>query len=146
MAALRRLSKNIMFSSHFSQPNSSILSPSSLIPALFISCRGIASKLFVGGLSYYTNEQGLSDAFSQYGQVIEAKIVMDRVSDRSKGFGFVTYASEDEAEKAIAEMNGKQLKGRVIFVDYAKPRSGPSGGMPIARGPPGPPPDNSILE
>ncbi|KAI3471908.1 hypothetical protein Pfo_028596 [Paulownia fortunei] len=135
MAALRKLSKNIMFSSQLSKPNSSILSSSSLIPALFISCRGIASKLFVGGLSFYTTEQGLSEAFSQYGQVIEAKVVMDRVSDRSKGFGFVTYASDDEAEKAIAEMNGKPLNGRVIFVDYAKPRSGSSSGMPIARGP-----------
>ncbi|KAK8553990.1 hypothetical protein V6N13_072911 [Hibiscus sabdariffa] len=111
--------------------------PSSLIPPTFlISHRGIASKLFVGGLSFYTTEKGLSDAFSQYGQVMEAKIVMDRVSDRSKGFGFVTYASEDEAEKAIAEMNGKDLNGRVIFVDYAKPKHNFGGGMPIARGPP----------
>ncbi|GMI71074.1 small RNA-binding protein 11 [Hibiscus trionum] len=111
--------------------------PSSLIPPTFlISYRGIASKLFVGGLSFYTTENGLSDAFSQYGQVMEAKIVMDRVSDRSKGFGFVTYASEDEAEKAIAEMNGKDLNGRVIFVDYAKPKHNFGGGMPIARGPP----------
>ncbi|KAK4419419.1 Small RNA-binding protein 11, chloroplastic [Sesamum alatum] len=142
MAALRKLSKNLMFSSHFSRPNSRILLSSSLLPALFISSRGIASKLFVGGLSFYTNEQGLSEAFSQYGQVIEAKIVMDRVSDRSKGFGFVTYASEDEAEKAIAEMNGKPLNGRVVFVDYAKPRSGSGSGMPIARGPPEPAPEN----
>ncbi|KAL0338667.1 UNVERIFIED_CONTAM: Small RNA-binding protein 11, chloroplastic [Sesamum angustifolium] len=92
------------------------------------------------GLSFYTTEQGLSEAFSQYGQVVEAKIVMDRVSDRSKGFGFVTYASEDEAEKAIAEMNGKPLNGRVVFVDYAKPRSASGSGMPIARGPPEPAP------
>ncbi|KAK4396555.1 Small RNA-binding protein 11, chloroplastic [Sesamum angolense] len=192
MAALRKLGKNLMFSSHFSRPNSTILSSSSLLPALFISSRGIASKLFVGvklnpsyilvpelklefkshvsnsalgsssqeskltefsvaspaeswllvirGLSFYTTEQGLSEAFSQYGQVVEAKIVMDRVSDRSKGFGFVTYASEDEAEKAIAEMNGKPLNGRVVFVDYAKPRSASGSGMPIARGPPAPAP------
>ncbi|KAL0347015.1 UNVERIFIED_CONTAM: Small RNA-binding protein 11, chloroplastic [Sesamum calycinum] len=183
MAALRKLGKNLMFSSHFSRPNSAILSSSSLLPALFISSRGIASKLFVGvpelklgfishvsnsalgsssqeskltefsvaspaeswllvirGLSFYTTEQGLSEAFSQYGQVVEAKIVMDRVSDRSKGFGFVTYASEDEAEKAIAEMNGKPLNGRVVFVDYAKPRSASGSGMPIARGPPEPAP------
>ncbi|KAK6139891.1 hypothetical protein DH2020_026368 [Rehmannia glutinosa] len=172
MAALRQLSKNVMFSSHLSKPNPGFLTSSSLIPALFISCRGIASKLFVGGLSFYTNEQGLSEAFCQYGQVIEgilsiitslasfhllsqfethlslikfdsaATIVMDRVSDRSKGFGFVTYASEDEAEKAIAEMNGKPLNGRVVFVDYAKPRSRSSSGIPIARGPPEPAPQN----
>ncbi|KAK4377761.1 hypothetical protein RND71_004057 [Anisodus tanguticus] len=77
-------------------------------------------------------------AFSQHGQVIEAKIVTDRVLDRSKGFGFVTYASEDEAGKALQEMNGKPLNGSVVFVDYAKAKTG-SGGMPIARGPPEPP-------
>ncbi|XP_050104707.1 uncharacterized protein LOC126584341 [Malus sylvestris] len=81
-------------------------------------------------------EKGLSEAFSQYGQVIEAQIVSDRVSERSKGFGFVTFASEDEAHKALEKMNGKPLNGRVIFVDYAKPRTNYGSGMPIARGPP----------
>ncbi|KAL7096556.1 hypothetical protein ACP275_10G086300 [Erythranthe tilingii] len=143
MAALRNLSKKmIMFSSRLPKSNSTISKSCSLIPALLISSRGIASKLFVGGLSFYTTEQGLSEAFSEHGQVIEATIVMDRVSDRSKGFGFVTYASEDEAEKAIAEMNGKPLNGRTVFVDYAKPRSGSSNSMPIARGPPEPAPQN----
>ncbi|KAK2655597.1 hypothetical protein Ddye_008649 [Dipteronia dyeriana] len=107
-------------------------------PTLFLSCRGIASKLFVGGLSYYTTDEGLSEAFSKHGQVVEAKVVMDRVSDRSKGFGFVTFASEDEAVKALAQMNGNNLNGRVIFVDFAKPQTNFSGGMPIARGPPEP--------
>ncbi|XP_010558018.1 PREDICTED: glycine-rich RNA-binding protein 4, mitochondrial [Tarenaya hassleriana] len=105
---------------------------------LFSQRRGVASKLFVGGLSFYTSEQGLSEAFSQSGQVVEAKIIMDRVSDRSKGFGFVTFASDDEAQKAITEMNGKQLNGRVIFVGYAKPKQSFRSGMPIARGPPHP--------
>ncbi|KAJ4970896.1 hypothetical protein NE237_003995 [Protea cynaroides] len=109
-----------------------------LRPSLFINYRGISSKLFVGGLSFYTTEKGLSESFSQYGQVIEANIVMDRVSDRSKGFGFVTFASEDEANNARAEMNGKALNGRVIFVDTAKPSRRFSDGMPIARGPPEP--------
>ncbi|XP_057777975.1 small RNA-binding protein 11, chloroplastic [Salvia miltiorrhiza] len=143
MAAMRKLSNNIIFSSHLTKSSSNIVSPSSVIPALLVFNRGIASKLFVGGLSFYTTEQGLSEAFSQHGQVIEAKIVMDRVSDRSKGFGFVTYASEDEAEKAIAEMDGKELNGRVVFVDYAKPRSrGSRDSMPIARGPPEPAPQS----
>ncbi|KAL8517735.1 hypothetical protein ACS0TY_015820 [Phlomoides rotata] len=140
MAALRKLSKGFIFSSHLQKPNSTNLLSSPVLPALLISCRGIASKLFVGGLSFYTNEQGLSEAFSQYGQVIEAKVVMDRVSDRSKGFGFVTYASEDEADKAIAEMDGKRLNGRVVFVDYAKPQRVPRSASPIARGPPNPVP------
>ncbi|KAJ7971601.1 RNA-binding family protein [Quillaja saponaria] len=126
MAAIRRLlgAKTSSSYSHL------------LPPALYICCRGIASKLFVGGLSFYTTEKGLSEAFFKYGQVVEAKIVMDRVSDRSKGFGFVTFASEDDAENAISEMNGKPLNGRVVFVDYAKPESNYGGGMPIARGPP----------
>ncbi|KAH0936604.1 hypothetical protein HID58_004065 [Brassica napus] len=103
--------------------------------------RGVATKLFVGGLSFYTTEQGLSEAFSQCGQVVEAQIVMDRVSDRSKGFGFVTFASDDDARKALMEFNGQQLNGRVIFVDYAKAKQtfgGGVGGLPIARGPPRP--------
>ncbi|XP_054804812.1 small RNA-binding protein 11, chloroplastic-like isoform X2 [Prosopis cineraria] len=123
-------------------------------PALLSFRRGIAYKLFVGGLlflsslylassilfglSFLTTEKGLSEAFSDFGQVVEAKIVMDRVSDRSKGFGFVTFASEDEAENAITGMNGKALNGRVIFVDYAKPKRNIGDGMPIARGPPEP--------
>ncbi|KAJ6994416.1 hypothetical protein D5086_013508 [Populus alba] len=106
--------------------------------ALFIWQRGLTTKLFVGGLSVYTTENGLSEAFSQYGQVVEAKIVMDRTLDRSKGFGFVTYASEDEAQKALDEMNGKALNGRVIYVQNAKPKTNFGGGIPIARGPPEP--------
>ncbi|XP_027065210.2 small RNA-binding protein 11, chloroplastic isoform X1 [Coffea arabica] len=143
MAALRKLSNNLV--GHLLQPNcrnSTFLSSSwpSSSPALFISRRGIASKLFIGGLSYYTTEKGLSEAFSQYGQVVGAKIPMDKVSGRSKGFGFITCASEDEAENAIKELNGKALNGRVIFVAYAKPRTGFGGGTPIARGPPEPAP------
>ncbi|KAF2307664.1 hypothetical protein GH714_030668 [Hevea brasiliensis] len=126
MAALRRIAGK-----------SSIISTSPLLPpALFFCCRSIATKLFVGGLSFYTTENGLSEAFSQYGQVVEAKIVSDRVSDKSKGFGFVTFASLDEAHTALTEMNGKTLNGRVIFVDYAKPKTRFGNEMPIARGPP----------
>ncbi|XP_019195675.1 PREDICTED: glycine-rich RNA-binding protein 4, mitochondrial-like [Ipomoea nil] len=131
MAALRRI-QNI--TTHIARPS-----------YLFLSRRGVASKLFVGGLSFYTTEKGLSETFSQFGQVIEAKVITDRVSDKSKGFGFVTYASQDEAETALKEMNGKPLNGRVIFVDYAKPKTF-GGGMPIARGPPESPPQQSVIE
>ncbi|XP_034223504.1 small RNA-binding protein 11, chloroplastic isoform X1 [Prunus dulcis] len=130
MAMLRRLVR--------SSPS---LSYSSLIPPAFlISCRGLTTKLFVGGLSFYTNDKGLSEAFSQYGQVIEGDLwdISHARILRSKGFGFVTFASEDEAHKALEEMNGKALNGRVIFVDYAKPKANYGGGMPIARGPPDP--------
>ncbi|XP_048138992.1 small RNA-binding protein 11, chloroplastic-like [Rhodamnia argentea] len=120
------------------------LSNCSLVPPhLLTSCRGIVSKLFVGGLSFYTTDKILAESFSQFGQVVEAKVVMDRVSDRSKGFGFVTFASEDEACRAVTEMNGKTLNGRIVFVDYAKPRLGEKLGMPIARGPPEPKVDDN---
>ncbi|KAI9153836.1 hypothetical protein LWI28_017333 [Acer negundo] len=132
MAALRKIIGRNLTSSNTTRICS--LMP----PTLFLSCRGIASKLFVGGLSYYTTDEGLSEAFSKHGQVVEARVVMDRVSDRSKGFGFVTFASVNEAEKALAEMNGNNLNGRVIYVDYAKPQTNFSGEMPIARGPPEP--------
>ncbi|KAL8125735.1 hypothetical protein AgCh_013122 [Apium graveolens] len=133
LSASGKIQKTGSFITHFN-PN-----PNPTSTPFSISCRGIASKLFVGGLSFYTTDNGLSEAFSQYGQVVEATVVIDRVSDRSKGFGFVTFASEDEADKAVTEMNGKQLNGRVIFVDHAKPRARfDDGGMPIARGPPEP--------
>ncbi|KAK0583906.1 hypothetical protein LWI29_004867 [Acer saccharum] len=132
MAALRKIIGRNLTSSNTARICS--LMP----PTLFLSCRGIASKLFVGGLSYYTTDEGLSEAFSKHGQVVEARVIMDRVSDRSKGFGFVTFASQDEAEKALAEMNGNNLNGRVIYVEYAKPQTNFSGEMPIARGPPEP--------
>ncbi|OMO69902.1 hypothetical protein COLO4_28874 [Corchorus olitorius] len=66
------------------------------------------------------------------------KIVTDRVTDKSKGFDFVTFASKDDAETAITEMNGKALNGQVILMDYVKPTQNLGGGMPIARGPPEP--------
>ncbi|XP_039042216.1 small RNA-binding protein 11, chloroplastic-like [Hibiscus syriacus] len=96
--------------------------------SLLISHRGIASKLFVGGLSIYTTEKGHSDAFSQYGQVMEAKIVMDRVSDRWKGFGFANYASEyyfrkwsnwREHSKMEARGNLNKKKKRTLYFNSA---------------------------
>ncbi|XP_008784055.2 small RNA-binding protein 11, chloroplastic-like [Phoenix dactylifera] len=121
----------------FGKPNSNGRAPL-LLPSQLVSFRGIASKLFVGGISFYTTEEALSEAFSQYGQVIEAKIIMDRASERSKGFGFVTFASEDEAKTARTEMNGKVLNGRVIFVDNAKAKLRFNDPLPVARGPPEP--------
>ncbi|KAJ6824391.1 cold-inducible RNA-binding protein-like isoform X2 [Iris pallida] len=110
--------------------------PNPKLPSQLLLSRGIASKLFVGGLSFYTTEDSLSEAFSQFGQVVGAKIVMDRVSDRSKGFGFVTFASKEEADRAVTEMNGKILNGRTVFVDYAKAKPSFSEALPIARPPP----------
>jgi len=66
-----------------------------------------SSKLFIGGISYGTDEHSLRDAFASYGQVIEARIIMDRETGRSRGFGFVTYTSTEEAAAAITGMDGK---------------------------------------
>ncbi|KAI5007827.1 hypothetical protein ZWY2020_008875 [Hordeum vulgare] len=83
-----------------------------------------SSKLFVGGLSYATDDPTLRDAFSGYGEVIEARIIMDMESGRSKGFGFVTYESTEAAAAAISAMDGKDLHGRMIKVNYASDRAG----------------------
>ncbi|GAA0147378.1 hypothetical protein LIER_07094 [Lithospermum erythrorhizon] len=79
-------------------------------------------KLFISGLSRNTDDQKLTDAFSQFGRLYEARVIKDRMSGRSKGFGFVTYETVDEAEKARQGMHGQFLDGWVIFVDPAKPR------------------------
>ncbi|XP_004493893.1 organelle RRM domain-containing protein 2, mitochondrial [Cicer arietinum] len=79
-------------------------------------------KLFVSGLSRLTTDEKLTEAFSPFGQLTEAKVIIDRASGRSKGFAFVSYATVEEAEKAREGMNAKFLDGWVIFVDPAKPR------------------------
>ncbi|XWS67024.1 hypothetical protein CRYUN_Cryun05aG0250800 [Craigia yunnanensis] len=79
-------------------------------------------KLFISGLSRETTNEQFKEAFNPFGQIVEAKVITDRVSGRSKGFGFVTYTSIEEAEKARDEMNAKFLHGWAIFVDPAKPR------------------------
>lgn len=79
-------------------------------------------KLFVSGLSRQTTDEKLKEAFAPFGQLVEAKVVVDRPTGRSKGFGFVTYANVEDAQKASQEMNAKFLDGWVIFVDPAKPR------------------------
>ena len=91
----------------------------------------MAKKLYVGNLSYEVTEDELNQLFSQCGQVAEAKIVMDRDSGRSKGFGFVEMINDDEAMHAVDRMKGYDLKGRPLIVDIAKepsPRGGSFGG------------------
>ncbi|KAI3474450.1 hypothetical protein Pfo_029311 [Paulownia fortunei] len=79
-------------------------------------------KLFVSGLSRTTTDENLYKAFAPFGRLLEAKVIIDRGSGRSKGFGFVTYDTVEEAEKAREGMNAKFLDGWVIFVDPARPR------------------------
>lgn len=80
------------------------------------------SKLFVSGLSRLTTDDKLRVAFAPFGNLVEAKVIVDASCGRSKGFGFVTYKTIEEAEKAREEMNAKFLDGWVIFVDPAKPK------------------------
>ncbi len=80
------------------------------------------NKLFVGSLAWATTDQSLANFFSQAGTVLSAKVILDRATRRSKGFGFVEMASEDEAQKAIDMLHEKELDGRKIIVSIARPR------------------------
>lgn len=94
------------------------------------------SKLFVGGLSYRTTEDGLRNCFAQVGTVASARIITDRETGRSRGFGFVEMGSSAEAETAIAQLDGKELDERVIRVSAAN-ETGGGGGRGGPRGPGG---------
>ena len=79
-------------------------------------------KLYVGNLPWSMSGDSLKELFAQYGEIVEAIIISDRMSGRSKGFGFITFANEADAEKAVAEMNEKEIEGRKIMVNVARPR------------------------
>ena len=82
----------------------------------------MSNKLFVGNLSFNTTENDLNDAFAAHGTVTETNLMMDRMTNRPRGFAFVTMSSPEEAQKAIAALNGAQLDGRALTVNVAKPR------------------------
>ena len=82
----------------------------------------MATNLFVGGLAYAVNDDQLRDLFATVGTVTSAKVIIDKYSNQSKGFGFVEMSTDDEAKKAVAELNGKELEGRSIAVSEARPR------------------------
>lgn len=81
----------------------------------------MATKLFVGSLPYTTTSDQLSEIFSKAGKVTEANVVTDKMTGRSRGFGFVEMASEEDAKKAIDTLNGTEVEGRKIFVSEARP-------------------------
>ncbi len=85
-------------------------------------------NLYVGNLLFNVSENDLRNAFEQFGQVTEVRLIMDKFSGKSKGFGFIEMPSKDEAEKAIREMNGKELMGRALNVNVAKPKTDRRGG------------------
>ncbi len=88
----------------------------------------MSSKLFVGGLSWDTNDESLRSAFDRFGEVLEAKVITDRDTGRSRGFGFVTMSDATVAQTAMREMDGTMLDGRAIRVNEAQDRRGGGGG------------------
>jgi RNA recognition motif-containing protein len=82
----------------------------------------MATKLFVGSLSWNVNDDQLKEAFSAAGTVVSANVITDRDSNRSKGFGFVEMSSDAEAAEAVKQLNGKELDGRAITVAEARPK------------------------
>lgn len=94
----------------------------------------MGSKVYVGGLPYSTTDQQLNDLFAQHGSVASARIITDKFTGQSRGFGFVEMASDSDAQKAITALNGTQFGGRTLTVNEARPQEPRSGG----RGPGGP--------
>jgi RNA recognition motif-containing protein len=88
----------------------------------------MSSKLFVGGLPFSTTDGQLEEIFSAHGTVESSRVISDKLTGRSRGFGFVEMASSDEAQKAITALNGSQLEGRTLTVNEARPQENRSGG------------------
>jgi RNA recognition motif-containing protein len=88
----------------------------------------MSTKLYVGNLSFNTTENQLNDAFAEFGTVVEATLMLDRMTGRPRGFGFVTMSSAEEAQRAIEGMNGRDLDGRNLTVNEARPREDRPGG------------------
>ena len=82
----------------------------------------MSTKLFVGNLSFNTTENDLQDAFAAHGTVVETNLMMDRMTGRPRGFGFVTMSTPEEAEKAIQALHGAEVDGRPLTVNVARPR------------------------
>ena len=80
-------------------------------------------NIYVGNLVFDVSEEDLKEAFEPFGEITEVRLIMDKFSGKSKGFGFIEMPSKEEAEKAIEEMNGKEFKGRAINVNEAKPKT-----------------------
>jgi len=88
----------------------------------------MGSKIYVGGLPYSTTEQQLSDLFAAHGTVASARIITDKFTGQSRGFGFVEMSADNEAQAAITALNGTQLGGRTLTVNEARPQEPRSGG------------------
>jgi RNA recognition motif-containing protein len=94
----------------------------------------MGSKIYVGGLPYAATEQQLSDLFAQHGAVESARVITDKFTGQSRGFGFVEMTASEDAQKAIAALNGTQMDGRTLTVNEARPQEPRSGGGGGGRG------------
>ena len=94
----------------------------------------MSKKLFIGGLDWNTNDQSLHAAFGEFGPVTEAKVITDRETGRSRGFGFVTFQNNADGDKAVAQMDGKTLDGRTVRVNEAQEKTGGGGSSRGGRG------------
>ncbi len=85
----------------------------------------MSNKIYVGNMSYNTTEEQLNDLFSEYGEIVESKIIYDKMTQRSKGFGFITFQETESCQNSIDAINGKEVEGRVLKVNFAhdKPRN-----------------------
>lgn len=83
----------------------------------------MSNKLFVGSLAWATTDDSLRDFFAQAGSVVSAKVITDKFTGKSRGFGFVEMSTDEEAKKAVEELNNKELDGRTIIVNEAKPQA-----------------------
>jgi cold-inducible RNA-binding protein len=83
----------------------------------------MASKLFVGSLAWTATDADLEEFFAQVGQVVSAKVIVDRETNRSKGFGFVEMSTDEEAKAAVAQLDGKDLAGRPVAISEARPQA-----------------------
>src|SRR5687767_1303650 len=99
-----------------------------LLLALILFLKSLKMNIYVGNLSWNLKDQDLSNLFASHGEVISAKIVNDKFTNRSKGFGFVEMANDDQAQAAIAALNGTEVDGRNIVVNESRPKQEGSGG------------------
>lgn len=95
----------------------------------FLGARQLGTKLYVGNLAYSVDKSNLEEMFADFGTVASAQVIMDRETGRSKGFGFVEMGSEQEAQAAISGLNGKNVDGRNLTVNEARPQEPRSGGF-----------------
>jgi len=94
----------------------------------------MGNKLYVGNISFNSTEQDLRDLFSEIGEIESLKVITDKITGRSRGFGFVEMASAEDAKKAIAALNGKEFMGKTLAVSEARPQEPRAGGFQARRG------------